>query len=54
MYKYKLSSFTLLNEDNYLMYLKRLGYIAVRLLTHKEMYQSQNLKMTEVAIPDPA
>jgi len=54
MTKYKLSSFTFSNEDNYLMHLKRLGCIALRLLTHKEMYQSQILKMTELAIPDPA
>ena len=53
MTKYKLSSFTFSNDDNYLMHLKRLGCIAVRLLTHKEMYQS-HLTMTELAIPDPA
>jgi len=40
--------------DNYILYLKSLGYREARLLTHKEMYQSQNLKLTELAIPDPA
>ena len=39
--------------DNYILYLKGLGCRAVRLLTHKEMYQS-HLTMTELAIPDPA
>jgi hypothetical protein len=53
MDNYKHSSFTLLTEDNYLLYPKGWGTKAVRLLTHKEMYQS-HFKMTELAIPDPA
>ena len=39
--------------DNYLLYSKGSGTKAVRLLTHKEMYQS-HITMTELAIPDPA
>jgi hypothetical protein len=39
---YKSSCFHLLNDDNYLLYLKGLRYdkSSERLLTHKEMYRS--------------
>jgi len=52
MAKYKLVVFPGIFLDNYLLYLKGLGYQAVGLLTHKEMYRSHI--MTELAIPDPA
>ena len=50
MAKYKVVVIQEYFLDNYLLYLIGLGYTkAVRLLTHKEMYQSHIL-MTELAI----
>lgn len=54
MTKYKLSSFPLQNEDNYLLHPKDWCAKAVRLLTHKENVSEPYFILTELAIPDPA
>ncbi len=44
-----------LYRHNYILYLKGLRYnVAKRLLTHKENVSEPNVKLTELAIPDPA